>query len=311
MNIKIGIIILNYNTPEDAEQCVRSIRENCSLHYRIFLVDNCSTDNSLEFFQRTFSNCPDIKIVQSEKNNGFSAGNNLGGNAAIDDDCGMLLFANSDILFSKDSIEALCEVLTRPDYDDVGIVGPRIETPDSKASEFARKKLTLKYYIKTKKPFCYFVSDQSNERYQRIEYDDNNVYSFNGMVSGCCLMMNAKLFAENCGFDESVFLYGEEDIWAYKLEKYNLKAAIAGDSCIFHNHHNSIKKRGLAFTRFYQWLSPLIVVYKYGVYSPLLFKIACFCNLITWDIYSIFFSDYRKMRKSFQTKILQLIKDKK
>lgn len=309
MKHNLGIVILNYNTPNDVEKCIDSIRKYCTESFRIYLVDNCSTDNSVEYFNRVYEGSTDVIILKSDINRGFSAGNNLGGFAAAKDGMDLLLFTNSDIEFKESSISAMREVLSSPHYDDVGIVGPRIETPDSDSSEFARKRITLNYYLKTKKPFCYFVSNKFNKRYQKITFDDHNVFTFEGMVSGCCLMMKTKLFVENKGFDESLFLYGEEDIWAYKLAAIGLKAAIAGKSVVFHNHHNSIKKRGLAFTRFYQWLSPLIVIKAYGTYSTNLFKIVCICNLLTWDMCSVFSEDYRKMRTDFRNHIIKLMKE--
>lgn len=308
MKHNLGIVILNYNTPNDVEKCINSIRRYCTESFRIYLVDNCSTDNSVEYFNKVYRDSADVIILESDVNKGFSSGNNLGGYAAANDGMDYILFANSDIEFKESSISAMCQILSSPVFDDVGIVGPRIETPDSKSSEFARKKITLDYYLKTKKPFCYFVSDKSNERYQNIIYDEHNVYAFEGMVSGCCLMMKADLFVSNKGFDEILFLYGEEDIWAYKLAKMGLKAAIVGDSVVFHNHHNSIKKRGLAFTRFYQWLSPLIVLRVYGTYSTTLFKIVCLGNLLTWDICSVFSVEYRRMRTNFHNNIIKLMR---
>ena len=306
---KIGIIVLNYNTPNDVEKCITSIRNTCKMNYKIYLVDNCSTDNSMSYFTDLYKGCGDVSLIASDKNRGFSAGNNIGGTAATKEKMDLLLFTNSDILFKDSSIEEMASVLCNTSYSNVGIVGPKIETPDSESEEFARSKLTLASFVKTKTPFCYFrIKANKKGRYQKIKYDNNNIYPFKGMVSGCCLMMNSRLFSENNGFDEKLFLYGEEDVWAYKLEKLGLDAAICGNASVFHNHHNSIKKKGLAFTRFYQWLSPLIVIREYGTYSKALFNIICLINIVTWDLCSIISSDYRRFNHQFRKKIIQLMK---
>ena len=54
MKHNLGIVILNYNTPNDVEKCIDSIKKYCTESFRIYLVDNCSTDNSVEYFNRVY-----------------------------------------------------------------------------------------------------------------------------------------------------------------------------------------------------------------------------------------------------------------
>ena len=307
---KIGIVVLNYNTPDDVERCIDSIYKTCTSHFKIYLVDNCSTDNSLFQFEQKYASKQEIDVIVTQKNGGFSYGNNVGAQAAIADGVKYLLFTNSDIIFKEHSIYQMKKIFEQKEYYNVGIVGPQISTLDAKKSEFARSKLTLDFYIKTKKPLCFFVKEEKFERYQKIVYDNNLVYTFDGMVSGCCFMMKTETYIKNKGFDERLFLYGEEDVWAYKLEKQKQKSAIVGTAHVFHNHHSSIKKKGLAFTRFYQWLSPLIVIKYYGDYNDKIFKFVCAINIITWNIMSVFKKSYRNMSSKFKKNIKELMKGK-
>lgn len=73
--MKVSIIIVNYNTLQMTDECLRSVREMTSgVDYEIILVDNASTDGSREYF----SEFPGITYIYSEENLGFGRANNLG-----------------------------------------------------------------------------------------------------------------------------------------------------------------------------------------------------------------------------------------
>lgn len=71
----VSIIIVNYNTKILTENCINSIFNLTEdIKFEIILVDNASTDGSIEFF-KTYNN---IKFIESKKNIGFGKANNLG-----------------------------------------------------------------------------------------------------------------------------------------------------------------------------------------------------------------------------------------
>ena len=64
----IGIVILNYNSWEDAITCIASIKQTTRCMYRIYLVDNKSTDNSLFYLNETYRDDSDVIIIESTEN---------------------------------------------------------------------------------------------------------------------------------------------------------------------------------------------------------------------------------------------------
>lgn len=97
-----SFIILSYNTKEYTAQCIQSIRNTCfDKCYEIVVVDNASTDGSLEWL----SGQPDIVLVQNERNYGFPAGCNMGVAAASPDNDIFLL--NSDTMMMSNSLYML------------------------------------------------------------------------------------------------------------------------------------------------------------------------------------------------------------
>lgn len=125
----IGIIIINYRTPQLVIDCLSSLEQEVEIgRDRVVVVDNCSGDNSLELIteavkQNQWNNW--VTIVPSPVNGGFSAGNNVGIKAV---DAQAYLLLNSDTIVRPGAIATLYEVMEK--YPEAGLISPRLEWPD-------------------------------------------------------------------------------------------------------------------------------------------------------------------------------------
>lgn len=306
----IGIIVLNYNTPDDVFNCVDSIWEKTKTEYKIYLVDNNSTDNSFDLFLEKYEHS-NITLLKSNQNNGFSAGNNIGIKKAIEDGCEYICLINADIVLVEDTISIL-ELKLR-DNQNIGIVAPSVFSPDSQQeTQFARNKLTFGNFLAEKsflKRFKGFV--KKYPRYQVVNKSFDSDYIFFGMTYGCIYLLKSNFLVKTGYLDESVFLFNEEDILAYKLENEELKTMITPDTKVIHNHHSSISKTSTANRVFHFRVSELIVLRKYASTSFLvLLPIILVFNFI-WFFKSIFSSDYRKRFGKFIKSTFGIIKIQK
>lgn len=122
--MKLAIIILNYNTPADTVACLRSIQKAVipnDLILETTLVDNASTDDSVDIFKKSF---PEVKLVENISNLGFAGGNNSGIKAALSEDPTHVLLLNPDTLVDKDFFKHLHKsAISNPH---VGILTPLI-----------------------------------------------------------------------------------------------------------------------------------------------------------------------------------------
>jgi len=313
----VGIVLLNYNTPEDVATCVDSIREKTEIEYKIYIVDNASKDSSYEIFTEKYANDDDIILMRSDVNGGFSAGNNIGIKRAIEDKCKYICLINADILLINDAIKVLCEKM---DADEtIGVSAPLIEVPNQDVeAQFARNKLTVGNYMAEKTFFGRFKRfARKHPRYQVENSDFTEDYKFFGMTYGCMYIARADFFEKTGMLDDSVFLFNEEDIVAYKLESENLYTLITPDAKVFHNHHSSISKTSVANRIYHLRISPLIVLRKYGRMNGFMLVSFAFVNSLSWMLKSVRHSDFRKLlfkfiRNSFGTlKIKKLKKPSK
>jgi len=116
---EISIITVNYNGKKDTIELIRSLQKHVSLPLEIIVVDNGSRENEALLLQGLF---PDVVIIRSEKNLGFSGGNNLG----IVQAKGKYIFLlNNDTFVTEDTFMYLVERLESS--PSIGVVSPKIK----------------------------------------------------------------------------------------------------------------------------------------------------------------------------------------
>lgn len=97
----VSIVIVNYNGMAHLEKCLSSLMECNYRKYEVILVDNNSTDSSVEFVQKNY---PSVNVIKLDKNYGFAEPNNIGAKSAKGE---LLLFLNNDTITTPDFITEL------------------------------------------------------------------------------------------------------------------------------------------------------------------------------------------------------------
>lgn len=115
---RISLITVNYNTRECLDELLASIRNQTRQPDEVILVDNGSSDGSVEFLSQAHGW---VKVVPLPTNRGFAAGANAGVNAATGD---LIALVNSDVVLDERWLEKLNEALERDPT--VGAVVPKV-----------------------------------------------------------------------------------------------------------------------------------------------------------------------------------------
>ena len=252
---RIALIIVNYNTFDLSIKCVNSILENCSLDYKIILVDNKSTNESYAVLSNEYKDDTRVLVVEAPENRGYSAGLNYGYEYIKSENYDYYAFLNNDLLFKKGTIETL--VNTFDVNQNIGVVGGKVVGIDGKLQNSYKYLLTFRSHLLSMKPFYYFTKPEE----QKDGYDYNQVLLFDGMVAGCCFVIpNNVMKALGC-LDDEIFIYFEEDSLAQRIKKMNLKCALNPDAEIVHLGSQTISSS--AFTYYNRYKSALYVLAKY------------------------------------------------
>ncbi|MBN1183767.1 MAG: glycosyltransferase family 2 protein [Bacteroidales bacterium] len=117
----VYIILVNWNRPQDTLECVRSINKSNYLDYKIIVVDNGSSDNSIRLIEDEGG---DLVLLQSKENLGFTGGNNLGIEYALEQNADYIFLLNNDTIVAADGILKMLEVMNSD--SNIGIVSPKI-----------------------------------------------------------------------------------------------------------------------------------------------------------------------------------------
>lgn len=91
---KVGVVVLNWNGWRDTVECLRSLHSLIYPNYQIIVVDNGSTDGSVERVRGVF---PSLPLIETGKNLGYAGGNNRGIARALDMAAEYVLILNNDV----------------------------------------------------------------------------------------------------------------------------------------------------------------------------------------------------------------------
>ncbi len=134
---EVSIIIVNYNVKELLIKCISSIYRFCKTSFEIILIDNNSTDGSVEAVKKDF---PDTVIIENNYNAGFPKANNQGFKIAI----GKYIFMlNPDAALVEDSVSVLKEFLHVDET--VAMVVPQLINPDGSLQHSVFRFPKIKY----------------------------------------------------------------------------------------------------------------------------------------------------------------------
>ncbi len=233
----LSIVILSYNTREVTLACIRSIRASLVKHplnHEIIVVDNGSTDGSVEMLKR--QNC---LLICNKKNLGFSKGNNLGFRRAKGN---YILFLNSDTLVNKVNFSSVIEYLDS--HPTVGVLTVRVNLPDGSIDPASHRGFPTLW-----RSFCYFsklekifgqvpIVSRVFGGYHLTFLDYNTTHEIDS-PTGAFYLVRKSCLSKVHGFDESYFMYGEDIDLSYRLKEIGVKLVYFPTYTIIHQKYVS------------------------------------------------------------------------
>lgn len=247
--VDLSIVIVSYNTKEFLKKCLESIVQSVSekIRYEIIVVDNNSSDNSVEVVKRSFDFAQDkIFIIKNSENFGFSKANNIGVKSSNGK---YLLFLNPDTIVRKNIIETMVEFVDS--HKDAGAATCRVELPNGTIDDACHRGFPTPW-----NSFCYFLgvgklfsSSELLNGYHLGFRDLDKVHEIDACAGA--FMLVRKSAGEGVGWwDEDFFWYGEDLDLCYRLKLKNWKIYYIPAVSILHYKGVSggIKKHSLAIS---------------------------------------------------------------
>lgn len=210
-NYLVSVIILTWNSEEYVDKCIKSVLEDAILSkikIEIIVIDNGSSDKTLEILEILKKEYQDLKVIKLERNYGTTVSRNIG----IRKSKGKYIFIlDSDTLILKNVLSTLIETIEQAKR--VGIAAPRLIYPDGNIQKSCKRFPTAKIKI-----FKYLPFKKLRNIAEKEEVYSKEVYQPNFReiieVDLCCSaawMLNREAINEIGLFDENIF-YSPEDV---------------------------------------------------------------------------------------------------
>lgn len=252
--MKIAFLVLHYKNYSVTDQCLQAVFNNLTCqNFDVVVVDNASNDGSYELLEEKYGHNSRVYLLHNNENIGYAKGNNIGFRFAKKQlKADMIILINNDIIINqKDFLEKVEEA-----YDRYGffVCGPDIVTPKEVHQNPFRLNVASKRQIESRINHDRIVYCLHKLRVQRIlrkmigkktewieHYKAENIEDFQGVLHGSCLIFSPKYVAEFNGMYEGTFLYVEEEILCFILNKLKYKYTYLNDVQVIHKHGTTLK----------------------------------------------------------------------
>ncbi|MFQ5910810.1 MAG: glycosyltransferase family 2 protein [Thermoplasmata archaeon] len=262
---KISVIILNYNGIEFIVDCLDSVLSSVHPSFEVIVVDNASTDGSVEQVKSRCTGDPRLRMIPLDENVGSARGNNVGVRHARG---GYVVFLNPDTRVNSHWLTELIDVMER-DETIAAAQAKLMSLWDPRrldSAGIAINPMGLEYLL------GHGVVD-------RGQFDELGEIL---AASGAAMMTRKDVLEEVGGFDPSFFMYFEDTdlCWRMRLVGYKIvlapKAAVLhwrggsagpqqGSSLVYHSTRNHLRMwiKNLGWSRLVRYL-PLSLAYFVG-----------------------------------------------
>lgn len=266
---KVGIIVLNWNGWQDTIECLESLQHLTYPNYQITVVDNGSTDDSLSKIREEY---PNVRLIKSRVNRGFTGGNNLGIEGALRDKSDYILLLNNDTIVDHRMLSNLVDELKR--YPKAGVATPKIFFYDLEG----RKDILWSVGTQLRLTYGKTLMQGYGER-DRGQYDQGKELPW---ASGCTMLVKASVFREVGYFDDDFFAAFEDVDFGIRARKAGFKILYVPKSMIWHKEARATGSLDSPVYIYYQVRNRLLFMKKHGKGIYWFFFVPHFCVSLLW-----------------------------
>ena len=195
-------VVLSSNHREDTLECLTTLQHNTYPNHRIILLDNASTDGTVEAVR---SQLPAVQIIELPYNLGYAGNNNVGIEAAVRQGADWIFVLNEDTVLASDCIHRL--VAAGECDPTIGIVGPMVYHHDEPAVIQTAGGRLDKYY----REWHLGQNEPDRGQFQQPQPVE--------WISGCGIMVRRAVIEQVGAIDVRFFYYVEELEWCVRASK--------------------------------------------------------------------------------------------
>jgi hypothetical protein len=252
----VWILLVNWNGRLDTLACLASLRKIEYQPRHILVIDNASTDGSVEAIRQQF---PEVEVLANPRNERFARANNQGMQMALQAGAELVLLLNNDTEVAPDFLDHLVQAIHS--RNDVGMVAPQIYYHhDPNLIWFAGGKVNLWTGRVWHRGLRQIDAAEKFNDLEAVDY-----------LTGCAILAKRACIEKIGMLDESYFMYAEDADWCWRARLagfvclfqpaakiwHKVSASAGGASKVYHK----VRGNFLFFKRYAQWYHwPTIVI---------------------------------------------------
>jgi hypothetical protein len=233
---RLAVVIVSWNVRDLLTACLRSLLadvEHSDLDTQVYVVDNDSSDGTPAMVSSEF---PRVRLVASDENLGFAAGNNLALREIRDSARSLpryIWLLNPDTEVRPGATAALLSALEA--HPRVGVVGAKLLYADGSLQHSAFRfpgLMQLLFELFPLPPRLY--ETPLNGRYPRRLYEGTSPFLVDHPL-GAAMLVRAEAIAQVGFMDEGYRMYCEEIDWCWRMQRSGWRALCAPDARVVHH----------------------------------------------------------------------------
>lgn len=236
--MRVAIIIVNWNGKRDTLECLHSLYKECYRNKEIIIVDNGSTDRSVEAIKERY---PECTVIAEPKNVGFAAGNNRGIKQALDRGADAVLLLNNDTTVAANLISSFLSTAAHYTSAILGATIYQMDNPtklDHLGGNWNSATGNFDLIGKGESNFHYTVS---------IPMD---------YACGCAMFIPSSIFRCVGLLDPDYFLYWEDSDFCFRAKRLGYETRLCPEAKIWHIGSSSMNTHSIQ-TIYFWWRNRL------------------------------------------------------
>jgi GT2 family glycosyltransferase len=222
ISARTAVVVLNWNGGIDTIDCLKSLRLY-DPSVDIVLVDNASTDGSIELVERE---ALATEVVRVGSNRGYAGGNNHGIRAALAAGYDVIAVLNNDTIVDGPTVSGLASLVReRPEL----VLAPTIWLADAPGRLWFGGGVLERGW------------PRHLQSHELLEWPEVDGLRRCDVLTGCCIAASAAVWAETAGFDERYFLIFEDSDWSLRVRRAGFNLATATNLDLRHKVSRSFR----------------------------------------------------------------------
>ena len=223
---QLSIVIVSWNTRNLLLNCLHSVAVACRQHASIsaetIVVDNASTDGSVEATKTQF---PGVRVIENDENVGFATANNQAMGECNGD---YILLLNPDTIIASDALRSLVDFMNNT--PDAGAAGSMLRNPNGTlqpscyVAPTPARELWRLLYLDTIYPLAEYRMDRWRQNSER-KVD---------IVQGASLIVRREIIEQVGTLDAEYFMYSEDFDWCHRIREAGWQIYWVPQSVVIH-----------------------------------------------------------------------------